>query len=89
MKPGSPELEAWSPNHWTTRDFPRDRIIILISLLKKLRHREVEKFAQVQVACMRESQDLNPDSNPVLSRHNRLSHLDHYPSCWASVAPST
>ena len=42
------------------------RIIILISLLKKLRHREVDKIAQVQVACMRESQDLNPDSNPVL-----------------------
>ena len=66
MEPVSPKLEAWNPNHWTTREFPRDRIIILISLLKKLRHREVDKFAQVQVACMRERQDLNPDSNPVL-----------------------
>ena len=27
IKPVSPAVEAWSPNHWTARDFPREDIL--------------------------------------------------------------
>ena len=27
VEPGSPVVEAWSPNHWTTREFPQITIL--------------------------------------------------------------
>ena len=40
IKPGSPALEAWSPNHWTAREFPET---LLFAILHKKKYSEVKK----------------------------------------------
>ena len=31
IEPGSPAVEAWNPNHWTAREFPKEPKFLILA----------------------------------------------------------